>query len=389
MPDLNASRFDERRILMTADAVGGIWQYAVDLTRGLCARGAEVTLAVFGPSPTATQSAETHDIDGLRVISTGLALDWTASDSSSVRQASAAVRSLAHKAGADLVHLNHAALAAHGGFDVPCLIACHSCVATWWQAVRGGELPADLAWRRDLVAAGYAAADLLTAPSAAFAAATAACHGVTMPLVVHNGRNAANKSRIQADGRQGMAQLPKFFAFTAGRLWDEGKNISTLDWVASHLDVPFLAAGPLQGANGARIGLKHLRHCGELDNTEMGAHLFGGPVFVSAARYEPFGLAVLEAAQAGCALVLSDIASFREIWADAADYVTCDDGAGFATAIQRLIDRPALRQERAAAAGARAGRYTAAAMSTGVAMLHTERLGGSSGSVRSGREAGA
>ena len=38
-------------------------------------------------------------------------------------------------------------------------------------------------------------------------------------------------------------------------------------------------------------------------------------------RFEPFGLAVLEAARAGCALVLSDIATFRELWDGAALFV--------------------------------------------------------------------
>jgi hypothetical protein len=33
---------------------------------------------------------------------------------------------------------------------------------------------------------------------------------------------------------------------------------------------------------------------------------------------EPFGLAVLEAAQAGCPLVLSDLPGFRELWDGAA-----------------------------------------------------------------------
>ena len=45
------------------------------------------------------------------------------------------------------------------------------------------------------------------------------------------------------------------------------------------------------------------------------------PIFVSVSRYEPFGLAVLEAAHAGCALVLSDIPTFRELWQGAASFV--------------------------------------------------------------------
>ena len=377
--DLTGGMMAGRRIFMTADAVGGVWQYATDLAHGLCAEGAEVTLAVLGPAPTAGQCAEVHGIAGLRLLSTGLPLDWTGLDVISVRRAGAEIQTLIGKTGADLIHLNHAALAAGSGFDVPCLVACHSCVSTWWQAVRGGDLPKGLAWRRDLVAAGYAAADLLVAPSAAFAAETEACYG-RLPRVVHNGR-----ALQAAQGR--LASLPKEFAMTAGRLWDEGKNVLTLDRVAAILDVPFMAAGPLQGANGASIRLAHLRHSGELDSAGMAAHFAAAPVFVSAARYEPFGLAVLEAAQEGCALVLSDIASFREIWGDAADYVGCDDVAGFAATIGRLIEQPAMRRQRAAAAFKRALQYSAEAMVQGTAALHAELLSGFSGAEKGMMEA--
>ena len=381
LPDLTGGAMAGRRIFMTADAVGGIWQYAIDLARGLCAQGAEVTLAVLGPPPTAIQCAETDDIGGLRLLLTGLPLDWTASDAASVRLAAAAIRVLIGRTGAELVHLNHAALAAGPGFGVPCLVACHSCVATWWQAVRGGDLPADLAWRCDLVAAGYAAADQLLAPSAAFAAETEACYGVT-PRVVHNGR-------ARTGGGHTLPSLPADFAFTAGRLWDEGKSVAVLDRVAEIIKAPFLAAGPLQGPNGANIRLAHLRHCGDLDSGGMAAHLAAASVFVSAARYEPFGLAVLEAAQAGCALVLSDIGSLREIWGDAADYVDCDDVAGFAAAVGRLIDQPSLRRGRGAAAADRASRYTAGAMVHGTTALYAELLDGFLKTERVAMAAGA
>ena len=36
------------RLVLTTDAVGGVWTYATDLARGLSARGVEVTLAVLG-----------------------------------------------------------------------------------------------------------------------------------------------------------------------------------------------------------------------------------------------------------------------------------------------------------------------------------------------------
>ena len=46
-------RRDRTRVLMTADTVGGVWQYALDLARGLSEAGASTILAVLGPAPSA------------------------------------------------------------------------------------------------------------------------------------------------------------------------------------------------------------------------------------------------------------------------------------------------------------------------------------------------
>ena len=43
-------------------------------------------------------------------------------------------------------------------------------------------------------------------------------------------------------------------------------------------------------------------------------------MYVSSSVYEPFGLAPLEAALCGCAVVANDIGSLREVWGEAAIY---------------------------------------------------------------------
>ena len=45
------------KILMTSDAVGGVWQYSVDLIRGL-GENAEILLATFGPRPFTEQEQQ-------------------------------------------------------------------------------------------------------------------------------------------------------------------------------------------------------------------------------------------------------------------------------------------------------------------------------------------
>src|SRR6266480_1325872 len=79
----------------------------------------------------------------------------------------------------DLIHLNgysHAALP----WNAPVLVAAHSCVLSWWRAVKHEEAPAQYDKYRARVAAGLAAADLVVAPSAAMRDA----------VVIHYNRNA-------------------------------------------------------------------------------------------------------------------------------------------------------------------------------------------------------
>lgn len=338
------------RLLMTADAVGGVWTYALDLAAGLARRGVETVLAVPGPPPTPDQITEAARIPGMRVVPLPLPLEWLANSAAEVEASGRALLRLSRETSAGIVHLNAPGPAAATAFDVPLVIACHSCLATWWRTVRGGPMPADFRWRTELVSRAYHAADLLVAPSASFAAATQAAYGLPRaPLVVHNGRRPV-ASRGAPPG--------ECVAFTAGRLWDEGKDAATLDRAAALLPFPLLAAGPVQGPNGARLDASRLRLLGRLSTAEIARWLSMRPIFVSAARYEPFGLAVLEAAQAGCALVLADTAGFRELWGDAAIFVAPGDASGFADALRNLAEDRERRGALGVAAQERAGWYS-------------------------------
>ncbi|MDT8266320.1 glycosyltransferase, partial [Roseomonas sp. DSM 102946] len=65
---------------MTADAVGGVWTYALDLAEGLAARGWRTTLAVLGPAPGMSQRLQARQVPGLDLHLTSLPLDWLAED---------------------------------------------------------------------------------------------------------------------------------------------------------------------------------------------------------------------------------------------------------------------------------------------------------------------
>ncbi len=345
----------QTRILLTADAIGGVWRYAIELAAGLRALGAEVLLVGMGPAPSAAQCAEAAAVCELRA--TDLALDWLAETPAQVAQSARGVASIAEEWGAGSIHLHTPALVPATLFPAPVVAVAHSCVGTWWRAVRGGAMPPALAWRAALVAEGLRAADAVIAPTRAFAAAISERYGLERAVcAIHNGRRPLP-----------CPSLPRSGALTAGRLWDEAKNLRALDDAAGRLDIEIRAAGPPVGPNGAALETRNLRLLGALDEPALAAAYAGARVFVSVARYEPFGLAVLEAAQAGCALVLSDIPTFRELWDGAARFVDPDDADAIARTVADTARNPFGWSD---AARRRAGRYTASAMAAATFAQH-------------------
>src|SRR5205085_1155369 len=67
------------------------------------------------------------------------------------------------------------------------------------------------------------------------------------------------------------------------------------------------------------------------------------PIYAATSRYEPFGLAPLEAALSRCAIVASDIPPFRELWDGAAVFFRSNDAQSLRQALEPLIKDPELR----------------------------------------------
>ena len=354
------------RILLTVDSVGGVWQYGLDLARALGAQGVESVIAHLGPPPSPAQRAEARRIANTKFVETGLPLDWLCDGPAPVLAAGGAMAKLAAGERVDLVQYNMPTLAAAAPPGVPVLTVAHGCVATWWQAAKAGEpLAPEYRWHRKLQGEGLRAADLVVAPSLSYARVVAKTYGMKhTPVAVHNGRNLPLAAKAASHD----------CAFTAGRLWDRVKNAGLLDAVAARLAVPFHAAGPDVGPHGETIALDHLHLTGMLDSATLARKLAARPVFVSAASFEPFGLAVLEAAAAGCPLVLSTIPTFRELWDGAALFVEGDDPADWARAVENVIADGALRARLGDAARERAGRYTPRAMADAMLPLYTRLI---------------
>lgn len=347
------------RLLMTTDAVGGVWRYSIDLAQSLADYGVETVLAVVGPAADPAQRSEAAAVQGLRLVQTGLPMDWTATTAAELDHTSGRLAALAALVGATTVHLHAPALVGPVRWPVPVVAVAHSCVATWWRAVRSGPMPDDFGWRTAATQAGLRNAAAAIAPSKAHAAAIEAVYGPLPIEVIHNGSGMV--SHPKRDRRRAV--------LTAGRLWDEGKAVAWLDRAAAGLDAPVMAAGGCRGPDGSVVQFEHLRLLGSLPPAELAAAYAGSIVFASMARYEPFGLAVLEAARAGMALVLSDTPGFRELWDGAATFVASE--ADLPAALREALATP---EPWAAQAKARSVSYTLDATATATLDVHRRAM---------------
>ena len=233
-------------ILMTADAVGGVWHYALNWRRHSPACGhrddpRRARAAAIGRAAQARSLAR----NGVELVDTGRrSTGWRPMRPRCGRPASPLLGSRA-RAGRHRP-AQPARARRRRAFPVPVVVVAHSCVATWWEAVRGARLPADSTGGPRSPRAGWRGADAVVAPQ---------------PGLRRDARRAAMALPRRRRGpqrphaaRSAGAPRSDDFAFTAGRLWDEGKNVAALDRAAARLGVPFQAAGPLDGPNGAARG---------------------------------------------------------------------------------------------------------------------------------------
>jgi len=357
-----------RHIMMTTDSVGGVWIYATSLARALAARGDRVTLVTLGPAPSQEQR---HIVERLlpdvSLVVTDLALEWMDPAGKDRRRAADTLLGIAAELRPDVIHLNgfrEGAIA----WPAPVMVVAHSCVMSWWQACRGGA-PAEPRWKiyANAVDAGLRAADAWVAPTAEFRDTIASLYAPpTDGLVIRNG------IAVSAEA----TPLKRDVILASGRVWDSAKGLTTLLSAAPLLPWPVEIAGPLVGPNGETAPQNaNVVFLGELSHDRALGRMAAAAIYAAPARYEPFGLGILEAAAAGCALVLSDIPTLRELWDDAAFFVAPGDDAGLAAALRTLCEDRRLRTELQTAALSRAREYRIEATREQYSALYDALLG--------------
>lgn len=354
---LQRLRSGPKRVLMTVDAVGGVWRYAMDLARQLKATGTEFLFLGLGPEPGPAQRDEAEALGEL--VWLDALPDWLADDPSAFESLPRTIEVLA--CDVDLIHLNAPTHAAGLRTALPVVVVAHSCVPTWFAAVRNDDCPQNWSWQKDLNRAGLDVADAVIAPSHSHARAMEDIYGLLPQLsVIYNGSSGARLT--PSEKRDGV--------LAAGRWWDVGKNAAALDAAASRVDRRIAAAGACKGPNGAQWTFANVRHLGSLSTSEMAEWLAGTAIVVSPSIYEPFGLVPLEGARAGAALVLADIHTYRELWDGTALFVDPHNSDALAAAINRLSADASLRTDLAAKAQARSEVYSLEAQANAVGALY-------------------
>jgi len=283
---------------MTGDTAGGVFTFVTELALGLTASGYDVTLATFGPEPKEL-------LRNIRWFHHVSRLEWQEDPWEDLQPAGTWLQSIAAAESPDLVHLN---TLCHGDLNwaAPVVTTIHSCVPTWWSQVKQSNVPAEWNRYRQVVRQSLEAASLLVSPTRALLDLLIDAWPVdfSSALVIPNGLDQSQCRRLEKSD----------FVLAVGRFWDEAKNVKALASVAKSIPWPIYLAGESGNASECRV-------LGHLSRNELFDWYARASIFVSPARYEPFGLSVLEAAMSGCALLLSDIPSFRENWSGAAMFV--------------------------------------------------------------------
>ena len=292
------------RILMTTDTMGGIWSYSMELARSMRAFGTEFALMTMGDELSGDQREEANRLPNVALYETKFRLEWMDDPWRDVDAAGDRLLEIESQFVPDLVHINGFA---HGSlpWKAPVLVVAHSCVSSWWQAVHGESAPARYQGYVKRVTAGLMAAKTVVAPTRAMLSSLQEHYGFT------------GEGRVIFNGRHSLGFSPGIksgFVLGAGRVWDAAKNFAILDRVAPQLNWPVFIAGDSMPPNGEARNFPNLHSLGRLPFERLAGHLGSASIYALPALYEPFGLSVLEAALSGCALVLGDIPSLRELW---------------------------------------------------------------------------
>lgn len=346
-------------ILMTADTVGGVWTYAQELVSGLVGRGHRVTLVSLGGPASASGLEWMDGLQGLDYRTTNFRLEWMQNSERDIEASTDLLYQVIDEVQPDLLHFNQYC---YGDLatDLPKVVVAHSDVVSWWIGVHGHE-PEDNPWIRSYrrtITSGLRGADLVVAPSQWMLGALADAYGKpSVTAVIYNGRNPS-----QFDPQRQKQDR----VVSVGRIWDEAKQVALLGqktlpipvWIAGETREPGNDPGDTSLTQSTTINF-----CGVQSQQQLRDLYAHSSIYAATSCYEPFGLAPLEAALSGCALLMNDLPVFRELWGDSAAYFKTNDADDLQSMITLLTRNTKLRETLAKRALSRAlSEFSAARM---------------------------
>jgi glycosyltransferase involved in cell wall biosynthesis len=332
-------------VLVTADTMSGSWTYTRELVTGLVTRGVRVTLVSFGEIPLPERTSWMDLLHGLEYRPTAFHLEWMHEAPQDLSESSEFLASLVREVKPDLLHF-HQFCHANLPVDLPRVVMAHGDLISWTQAVQGctPRLTRWLKWYRDTVVRGITAADAVVAPSSWMLDTLRATY--TRPrreAVIYPGRNPIffNPYITKDDS-----------VLCVGRLLDAGKQVFLLTQHAQPFSVCIVGAEqtvpvpriPIRADVKVSTDQSCVAIRGPQTEAQLRALYSRAAVYAATARYEPIGIAPLDAAFSRCAIVANDIPSFREVWGDAALYFRTNDARSLAETLRQLdADRPLRR----------------------------------------------
>jgi glycosyltransferase involved in cell wall biosynthesis len=338
---------DIKKILMTTDNLGGVWTYTMELLTELEKHNISAALAIMGSPLTANQKNQLNSFKQVEVHYSNYKLEWMENPWEDVDTAGEWLLNIRDEFHPDLIHLNSYSFGALN-WGVPVVTVAHSDVISWWKSVLNCAHPKRFNEYLKRVKFGLENSNYIVAPSASMLKYINEIYGeFKNQQVIYNGRR---KFTLKSEKQKQI--------FSMGRIWDTAKNISLIINTAPKFKWRVkLAGNPQNPITNELTVYGNVDFLGGLSEKEVFRHLDESSIFALPARYEPFGLSPLEAAHAGCALVLGDIDSLREIWGDAALYVDPDNGERLVQVINDLIEDESMLKEYSARAVERSERY--------------------------------
>lgn len=325
------------RVLVTTDTFSGVWAYTRELVSGLVTHGAQVALVSFGEIPLPHQTSWMQGLHGLEYHPTAFRLDWMQEGEQDFQAAQEYLCSIVHDTRPDLLHLNQLSFGALP-VDTPRLVVAHGDVITWWLSVHGRE-PADSAWLdwyRETIIRGLQRAEAVVTSSRWMDQMLRVAYGDGHEeCVIHPGRNPIYFNPYISKEDSVLA---------IGRLWDTGKQVALLTHHSHGIPVCIVGADhpvpspPTPVRADIRVSTeKHeIAVKGAQTESQLRALYSRATVFAATSRYEPLGLAPIEAAFSRCALVANDTPVYRELWGDAALYFARNDADSLAEVLSQL-----------------------------------------------------